>query len=242
MQYIEKKIIEPADWVKCLTIQVYGDNDTVSEKRIYNYKDNGVGYIDTKAAKEILIEEQKGLCAYCQKDISKGNSTIEHVIPLSQSPNHQTNYHNLVAVCSNFTPDKSNRLHCDKSRGSLLLPPIIFHKDFTYPYPKELPLYFYSNPNGKISTPTFNPDKHNLSVYNQVVSFIEILNLNHDNLTDARANILREFERYLPGKSDKLKKKFWSDKKDEIMKQLKHPFRQFLLIYCHQQIHGLVTI
>jgi len=47
-----------------------------------------------------LIEEQSGLCIYCERRIDQANSHIEHLIPQSHEPNLRFDYSNLTVSCN----------------------------------------------------------------------------------------------------------------------------------------------
>jgi uncharacterized protein (TIGR02646 family) len=50
--------------------------------------------------KEILIHEQRGLCAYCMRRIRmNSHSRIEHWMPLSKDKDGALDYHNMLGVC-----------------------------------------------------------------------------------------------------------------------------------------------
>ncbi len=70
-----------------------------------------------------LLEEQGYICAYCMRNISLDNATIEHFIGQGYVDNsgkaigkiEDTNYDNMLAVChGNFC---KNETHCDSSRS-----------------------------------------------------------------------------------------------------------------------------
>ncbi|ALS37459.1 uncharacterized protein (TIGR02646 family) [Enterococcus rotai] len=72
--------------------------------------------------KNSLLKEQGYLCAYCMSRISlDGTSgdkmTIEHFHPISDFPNLQLDYNNLLAVCSGGSDrEKDKSLTCDKHK------------------------------------------------------------------------------------------------------------------------------
>ena len=222
MQYINKTSVEPANWANSFL--------SIAGVRIYDYRQLPT----PNGAKQHLITEQNGLCAYCQKAIDMANSTIEHVIPYGQSPLISTSYHNLVAVCANFAKDEKKRLHCDKARLDTILPPIIFHKEFTHPAGLNCK-YFRPQDDGSLSVTPYNY-RMDWNIHLQVVAFIEILNLNHYNLKKNRSEILREWILELGTLTERQIRRYWQIKYDEIIADLSFPFRQFFLIYIREQL------
>ena len=50
--------------------------------------------------KEVLVREQKGLCAYCMRRIYRdSHCKIEYLVPLSRDREKALDYHNLRGVC-----------------------------------------------------------------------------------------------------------------------------------------------
>jgi len=84
---------------------------------------NGIGSYDglyndiKKEIKTFLINEQKGLCAYCNQKIVPEKATIEHLICQSHNRNMELNYYNLYAVCEGSQGIKQ-KSHCDKYRAN----------------------------------------------------------------------------------------------------------------------------
>lgn len=126
MQYIKKSGLQPADWDHWFTLYTADGN-----RRSFDYKADYAALPDIPAhAKQFLLNEQYGLCAYCQGEITLGNSSIEHVIPKSANVHLSTSYHNLVAVCNEPVKDPATgKRHCDKERGDKILPHVIFYAD-----------------------------------------------------------------------------------------------------------------
>lgn len=56
---------------------------------------------DKQRLKKLLLEEQNGLCAYCQRRIEKlEDSHIEHFVRQSEAPGLSLNYYNLFVSCN----------------------------------------------------------------------------------------------------------------------------------------------
>lgn len=69
---------------------------------------------------DLLLKEQGGLCAICERSKNKFSPTIEHFLPESIFPNLQLNYHNLYVACH----------ICNGSKAHHLIPPYIFDPRF----------------------------------------------------------------------------------------------------------------
>ena len=84
--------------------------------------------------RQILVEEQGSLCAYCmcripRTDVDKGIAqiTIEHIVPQHSSDTANNNqgldYYNLVAVCNGNRTKRGNHkindLTCDAHKGNI---------------------------------------------------------------------------------------------------------------------------
>ena len=54
-----------------------------------------------------LREEQQGLCCYCELEVAKNNSHIEHMEPRSRNPARTYDYSNLAVSCNGGTKE-----HC----------------------------------------------------------------------------------------------------------------------------------
>ena len=67
--------------------------------------------------KEILLHEQRGICAYCMRRIHLDNhSRVEHLVPLSKNKEKAIDYNNLLGVCDGgekVTGDSGHVLCCD---------------------------------------------------------------------------------------------------------------------------------
>ena len=55
---------------------------------------------DKAKIKNVLLNEQGLICAYCMCRIGAADSTIEHYLTRSDNPNRSLDYENLLAVCS----------------------------------------------------------------------------------------------------------------------------------------------
>ena len=223
MQFIHKQPEEPKEWDEWFS--------KVNGSRSHDYKKDYGELTNLSKAKHFLLEEQHWLCAYCQKSLEQNTSSFEHIIPKSFNKDISTNYYNLVLVCKKPLQDINGRTHCDKEREDKLLIPLIFYDNAQVKDNKNHNFLVASH-NGQIRVKeSLKPE-----IENQVQAFIDILNLNHSSLKkqrhDSISGILDIFYQ-IP----KLQKnEFLLAQKRRLMKDTKHPFRQFLLIYLSTKL------
>ncbi len=224
MQFIEKGEIQPSNWDLWFT--------KANGQRSFNYFDYE-SLPNIVNAKRYLLQEQHGLCAYCQTLLTEDQASIEHLIPKSLNRGISTNYHNLVVVCKNPISDPiTGRKHCDKERGSELLIPIVFYSNSLVTR-QENHTWFDVGSDGSI----FSKSVLKHEVKSQVDSFIEITNLNHSVLKQKRSKDLisgiLEVFRQIPTHQRKV---FWKSQFERIFLCESHPFRQYLLIYISKKL------
>jgi uncharacterized protein (TIGR02646 family) len=241
MQYIKKAEAAPAEWGTWFMTR------EKTPRRSYDYDTDYDLLAEPKKALEFLIQEQVGLCAYCQSQINPDTASIEHVIPKSFATEISTNYHNLVAVCKNPASDPyTNRSHCDKARGNLLIPSIIFYRNASIHYDKgkngwKKNRFFSAQADGRI---TVNPDlstahsaTQRTEIGDQANAFIEVLNLNHFALVANRRStievLLNEKPKGHSNPSDYFRSQFSSYYRDK-----KRPNREFVLMYLFQKLQA----
>jgi len=228
MQYIKKQNTEPNQWNNWFIVP--------PSRRTFDYGVDCSSLPSLTNAKQYLIDEQHGLCAYCQQKIDIKSASIEHVTPKEHNKELSTCYYNLVAVCKkNQVKDPmTGKLHCDSTRGSRLIAPIIFYtasqslQDLTNNF-------FVAYASGEIIA----KPKLEESIRKQVEAFIEILNLNHSLLKASRAkDTLRGIiEAYasLPALSHH-KSSFWRSQYNRILNNQSHPYREYLLVFIGPKI------
>jgi len=166
MKYIEKKQShEPA------TLKEYRETTPNA-----SYK----GFVDQEhKLKKALLKEQGALCAYCMRRISlkhnkalkKPRVEVEHYLPQETHPDKDLDYNNMLGVCNG---DLGHGEHCDKSKKEKKLQTL-------NPLDKNCEKLVTYNSNGDIKAIA---DRKN------VLSDIELLNLNDQNLIDARRNAI----------------------------------------------------
>ena len=129
MRFVQKNTVIPADFLNSFT----GIN---AFSNLYN--DN------KQAILSVLINEQKGLCVYCNQKITVGTATIEHLICQSHNHSFDLNYYNLLAVCKG-NQGVPNAMHCDKYRShqqnDYFLPFFFFEKCITTQLDKMNPFF-----------------------------------------------------------------------------------------------------
>jgi uncharacterized protein (TIGR02646 family) len=224
MQYIKKQNTEPANWNDWFTVP--------PNRRTYDYGRDRASLTNYSFILTHLINEQHGLCAYCQQKITVIDASIEHVTPKEYNKELSTNYFNLVAVCKKqqVSDPITGKLHCDSSRGSALITPIIFYVNASST-DTRLNKYFKAYSTGEVLA----KDNLDSKTKNQVDAFIENLNLNHSVLKNKRAkDILNGISMAARSVADK--HRFWRAQYYRILLDLKHPFREYLLIYIGPKI------
>lgn len=144
---------------------------------------------------EFLIEEQKGVCAYCNQTITTKTATVEHLVCQSHNPKFDLNYHNLFAVCkgNEGIPIKS---HCDKYRANYkkndyFLPFILFDQCTTTSWNQVNPFFDVKyNPKTRFLSGEIIPKERNIdgfpSLKSRIQNTIDTLNLNAPILIEAR--------------------------------------------------------
>lgn len=224
MQYIKKQNTEPAGWKGWFT--------TATNHRTYDYGRDYGALVNLSSAKQFLLTEQNGLCAYCQQKLKLQQASIEHVIPKEYNLELSTSYFNLVAVCKETPKDWYGNDHCDKHKQSKMIAPLIFASasNVTELFNHR---YFTANFDGSIhvKASATDEDKKLASV------FIDVLNLNHNLLKDKRK---REAIDPLFDAMNSLdageKRNFLKHQFQKILLNKERPFRMFLLIYIAGKI------
>ncbi|MEN9611014.1 MAG: hypothetical protein RLZZ628_1828 [Bacteroidota bacterium] len=69
---------------------------------------------------QLLLREQRGLCAICERKAIRFAPTIEHFMPKSIFPALQLNYYNLYISCQ----------ACNEPKAHFLIPPYLFDPRF----------------------------------------------------------------------------------------------------------------
>jgi uncharacterized protein (TIGR02646 family) len=153
-----------------------------------------------------IVNHQKGLCAYCEINLTETDRMIEHVHPksdMASGHNWGLDFRNLLATCkggSNRYPADQNRyvaplpanLSCDQSKHDKILDNVIIH-------PRDIPLapsVFRVGMTGEIQPSVTHHEQSGISGQ-KITATIDELNLNCNRLKDARRKVwdmLVEFE------------------------------------------------
>jgi uncharacterized protein (TIGR02646 family) len=172
-----------------------------------------------------LIEEQKQLCAYCERRIGDDNSHVEHIYPQSDNVALRFEYDNLIASCNgdqcepnlkdNFRPEDINSCGHKKSNAmdeSLFLNPVKQQDiDEYFSYDRETCIIFPNEKNALKATYT-----------------IKLLGLKNNRLnlerSNARIALEQAIKRYLTSPQD-------YKNKVRILLSKERPFISFLRYY-----------
>jgi len=131
--------------------------------------------------KKALLTDQGYLCGYCMRRISlkrdaqndnKPRVEVEHYLSQEAAPTMTLNYGNLLGVCNGNLFDSE---HCDKSKKKFLLKEI-------NPLKREVETLVTYNLDGTIKSAKNNTDVED--------DLNTLLNLNNQNLKDARKNVI----------------------------------------------------
>jgi uncharacterized protein (TIGR02646 family) len=84
--------------------------------------------IEKQAVHSSLIQEQGGLCCYCEDSVNSGNSHIEHFRPQSDHHVDPLDYSNMLCSCQRNLREQAPR-HCGNAKGdwfdgNLLISPL----------------------------------------------------------------------------------------------------------------------
>lgn len=142
-----------------------------------------------------LLEEQGYLCAYCMKEITLKNSSIEHIIGQNYIKNdveigkeNQINYDNFLAVCDGKSC--KDNLHCDKNRAN---------------YQKNRPLFVTPLENRIMQNIKFS--EKGMIYYKEFLEIEEIEKLKNHNELDEDSNIKYDLQEVLNLNCENLKSK-----------------------------------
>lgn len=142
-----------------------------------------------------LLEEQGYLCAYCMKEITLKNSSIEHIIGQNYIENNveigkenQINYDNFLAVCDGKSC--KDNLHCDKNRAN---------------YQKNRPLFATPLQNRIMQNIKFS--EKGMIYYKEFLEIEEIGKLKNHNELDEDSNIKYDLQEVLNLNCENLKQK-----------------------------------
>ncbi len=109
-----------------------------------------------KEVKNSLIEEQGGICCYCESSIINKDSHIEHFIPQSHLECNDLDYQNLFCSCQNQLK-KGSPKHCGMSKDNsyeeeLLISPLDKSCESKFEYDMNGNIYPINDDNSAIYT------------------------------------------------------------------------------------------
>lgn len=144
-----------------------------------NYDD----YEDKDDLRQSLVEEQRGLCCYCQSRIRPywDKMKIEHWQCQAVYPNRQLEYGNLLGACLGGKGHPEQKQHCDTRKGNAEL--CFCPADQAHPIERQIKFLG----NGEIASPDADIN----------TALNEVLNLNLDQLVSNRKAVLDAFKQRL---------------------------------------------
>ena len=74
-------------------------------------------YPDKDTLRNMLANEQRGLCCYCMGRIKSDSMKVEHWKCQSRFPGQQLDYRNLLGACRGGQGQPRSRQHCDTRKG-----------------------------------------------------------------------------------------------------------------------------
>lgn len=225
MRFIRKQQIAPKAFNAAIAGATHYDN-------LHGYQKKGI--------LDILISEQKGLCAYCQQRISKKDATIEHLVCQSHNTSLDLEYLNLFAVC-NGNEGKVETSHCDKFRANGALntyffPTILFEKSITSSMNNTNPfLDVEFNPRTQVVSGKLLGRDTNIKGFPNIKSNVDmaisVLNLNSEKLVTARRN---KWDQVI--KTQLHLRYDWTQLFNYYMKISPTDFHEFVLLAIRKQI------
>lgn len=140
-------------------------------------------YADKNTLRQSLVDEQRGLCSYCQSRIrpDAANMKIEHWQCQDNYPNRQLDYQNLLGACLGGHGRPKREQHCDTRKGKDDL--CFCLTDLAHPIERQI--RFLGN--GEITS-------DDATITNAIN---DILNLNLDQLVRNRKAVLDAFKQRL---------------------------------------------
>ncbi len=146
--------------------------------------------------RERLNADQSGLCAYCERKLSKDHGRIDHIIPQSKDSSLTYSYSNLCHSCHGYYKTESNEqkgpLSCDQRKGCSSL-------NFLEPRPGVNSYIALNIATGEISCslPASDPRKEMADTI-----FNKALGLNNLYLKEARKGAIKALLKVLDPGSD----------------------------------------
>jgi len=188
-----------------------------SPKNSNAWSNEQISIIRSELRKHILNNEQKCLCAYCEKQISynQNKSNIDHFKTRNLFPQETLNYNNLLVSCNRkdtCSTFKDKNIKCKSEYDSIINPVIEDPNDF-----------FDYLPTGEIVAKKFDPKaEYTIKAFN--LGTIEA-----DKLVQSRKQITKYIKE---AKSD--------SSLDEILKFMNYEYKSFI-INVYNKLKGEIT-
>lgn len=180
-----------------------------------NFKDY-LGGVSYQSLKELIFQEQSGLCAYCEDSIlhlDKSKRQIEHFHDKSDKDmsvkNWGLDWNNVFGVCKGGSDQKAQyrtpeNLSCDAHKNHILSSA---QTEGVYLNPLDIPylaLFSFDKATGFLipnieickTLESYKPNNYEC-FFNLVDATIKILNLNCDRLVQKRLLVLYEYNRLI---------------------------------------------
>ena len=74
-------------------------------------------YPEKETLRNVLVNEQRGLCCYCMGRIRNDSMKVEHWKCQSRFPGKQLDFRNLLGTCQGGEGQPRSRQHCDTRKG-----------------------------------------------------------------------------------------------------------------------------
>jgi uncharacterized protein (TIGR02646 family) len=149
-----------------------------------NYDYNSLSNPEKAAVRISLLSEQGYICCYCCRSVEQRNSHIEHLAPQSKTDlESSVDYTNMLASCGRDTnkPEYCWPEYCGNKKGDLAIG--------VSPLQANCEEFFNYSSTGEIL-----PTANNLAHQKDAKTTIEVLGLNHYDLTQGRIQALEALQ------------------------------------------------
>ncbi len=126
--------------------------------------------------RDALLAEQGGICCYCEVELNKNFSHIEHIVPRASNKSLTFEYSNLLCSCQKNLP-KGTPLQCGNAKGA-----VFNSKSFISPLEENCEQFLTYTSDGRV---------HGRTV--RAKNTIKLLNLNEANLVKKREHLIDSF-------------------------------------------------
>ncbi len=159
-----------------------------------NYDYNSLYNPEKRAVHDSLLSEQGYICCYSCRSVDQSNSHIEHLDPQSKTDAElSVEYTNMLASCGRDTnkPEYCWPEYCGKKKGDLAIG--------VSPLQANCEEFFDYSSSGEIL-----PTANNLAHQKDAQRTIEVLGLNHFDLTEGRKQAFEALEGITQGEAELL--------------------------------------